>query len=43
MDFEEGEADNEDTMNPEDVDDEETKEAQVNQMHLFRTLSIETC
>ena len=32
------------TMNPEDVDDEETKEAKVNQMYtFFRTSSIETC
>ena len=44
MDFEEGRADDEDTMNPEDVGDEETKEAKVNQIYLFfRTSIIETC
>ena len=44
MDFEEEQADDEDTMDPEDVHDEETKEAKVNQLHLFfLTSSVETC
>ncbi len=40
MDFEEEQADDEDTMNPEDVEDEETKEAKVDHKHLFL---VENC